>query len=305
MIAPDYPGTKAAVANALGYEPELDPDYVPTISFELGDGLRALDATDIRPDERLATEAQLLDCYRWCAKRFPLVIRDPYNKRCRAIEAIRAGHSAQPGEYLTASSPHYPYSILVAAPWPIPSRFRLASLLAHEALHQALYNRERQGPVARVGSLAYSPWKAQLRPGRLVWHAFWTFTGQFIFLTESVAIEGEAILSADPSILDFLAEMEARIECCAESLAAFDILPSAEAGRIQPALTAMRSAGESLARLSGYEGQRSRWAAAVQRQVESWGSRQARAAKILGQGEFSRVPAMTLESTSEASADRD
>ncbi|WP_294123363.1 hypothetical protein [Sphingomonas sp.] len=289
QFRPAFRLTWDALESALGYECELDRDGPPFVKFELGEGLKALEATDISAENQAAVETQMLDCYRWCAARFPLMIRNVDGKRCSAIRAIRVGQSAHAGEYLTASSPQCPYTILVAAPWPISSRYRLASLLAHEALHQALYNRERGGIVARLGSLAYSPWKQQLRPGRLVWHAFWTFSGQFIFMAEAIAASSEEILSADPSILDFLAEMEARIECCAESVTAFEILALPEAERSRSTLGAVRQMGDSLAGYHGYIEHRVRWTAAVHREVDLWSSQQALARETVRQPEFNRL----------------
>lgn len=266
-----FDGTRSVAALALGYAGTIVPPVLPPISFEPGEGLRSLAAVPVDEEARPAVAAQLRDAFAWCAARFPLGIRDANGRRCPAVTGFSVGRSAHPGEFLTASSPQRTGTLFVAAPWPVPSRYRLASLIAHEAMHQALYNRERRGPVARLGSLGYSPWKAQLRPGRLVWHAFWTFSTQFMLLVEALAERGATILAEDPEMPAFLAEMDARIACCADSLEAFDLLDATEFARTREALHLMTAKSACLlAGVAGYVRLRAEWQAAVASELEGW-----------------------------------
>jgi hypothetical protein len=269
-----FPRTQAIVGLALGHPVEI-AERLPSLSFEPGDGLRALDARAVAAEDQHAIAAQMIDAYCWCARRFPLGIRTIDGARVSAVAAICLGRSGHAGEFLTASSPQRPGTIFVAAPWPLSSRYRLASLVAHEAMHQALYDRERAGPVARLGSLGYSPWKEQLRPGRLVWHAFWTFSAQFVFLAEAIASPAEAVLAADLEMPEFLGEMDARLECCVESLASFEIVAGAEHERVD-AGSAIVSAMRSWlgANVADYGAIRARWQAMVDHERDTWASRQ-------------------------------
>lgn len=263
------PRTRRLVELALGYA--LDATGRPELRFDLAPQLADFGATVISEDERAAVSGQVLDAYDWCAARFPLAIRDPEGRKVQAIASISLGRSVHEGEYLTASSPHRPCDVFVAAPWPLAGIYRLGSLLAHEAMHQALYNRERIGDVARVRSLGYSPWKQQLRPGRLVWHAFWTFSTQFSLLVEAFLEEGGAMVDADPNLLDFIAEMDARIDCCGQSLEQFDLLPAEEAGRVEQALVEVRLASRDLMQAAPlYASRHARWSEDVAREIEIW-----------------------------------
>lgn len=266
--------TQAIVGLALGYPVEL-ADTLPSLSFEPGDGLRALDARPVAARDRPAIAAQMIDAYRWCADRFPLGIRTIDGVRAPAVAAICLGRSGHAGEFLTASSPQRPGTIFVAAPWPLSSRYRLASLVAHEAMHQALYDRERAGPVARVGSLGYSPWKEQLRPGRLVWHAFWTFSAQFVFLAEAVASPTGTILADDPEMPEFLGEMDARLECCLDSLESFEIVAGAEQEYVQASSAIVSTMRSWLrANVADYGAIRARWQLVIDRERDTWANRQ-------------------------------
>lgn len=267
---------------ALGYLPRRRPQGLPEIDFELAAELARLDGVRLAPGEERAVAAQIASAFAWAAARFPLALRvpggetaDPGRREIRAIARLKVARSARPGEYVTASSPHRPQQVFIAAPWPLPTLFRLASLFVHEAMHQGLYLRERSQTPARPGSLAYSPWKGQLRPGRLVWHSFWTFSVQFAFLAEAVAAEGEAMLSADPGLRDFLADMDARIACCARSLAAFEILRPAEAARVAAAGEAMAALAARLDQATeDYRRRRDAFAADVDAETERWGAAQ-------------------------------
>ncbi|MDR6384025.1 hypothetical protein [Paraburkholderia caribensis] len=256
---------------ALGFSPEFARGHVPAICFDLAPELAGLGASPIADVQHGLVAGQLQEAYAWCAERFPLLIRDADMNPIPAICEIHAAQRSNLGEYLTASSSRRPYRIFVAAPWPLSSVYRLGSLLAHEAIHQALYNRERIASVARPWSLAYSPWKQRLRPGRLVWHAAWTFSTQFALLCDAVLNDGEAMLAADPDILGFIAEMEARIVRCIESLETFEILGPEEANGIAGALAETAWLACNLAaRHADYAVLRSQWSESVAREIQTW-----------------------------------
>lgn len=267
--------TRMVAELALGYPLDAEQGSDPDIRFDLAPELAGLGSMPVDAPMRELVAEQLRDAYAWCADRFPLRMRDAGMNPVSAIIEIHAARSARPGEYLTASSPHRPYRIFVAAPWPLSGRYRLASLLAHEAMHQGLYDRERIAGVGRAGSLAYSPWKQRLRPGRLVWHAAWTFSTQFALLCEAVLSEGDAILAVDPDLLGFIAEMEARLVRCIESLETFEILGPDEAGRLSRALVEIAALVDAMA--AGHEEYRplgSRWSEVVSREIEDWSARE-------------------------------
>jgi hypothetical protein len=247
------------------------PAPAPRLSFDLAPELLDHGASTLSAGERSLVSGQAMAAFAWCAARFPLQLPDQDGLPSWAIQEITIGRGAHPGEYLTASSPQRPYNILVAAPWPLPSIYRLASLLVHEAMHQALYDRERRGPVARIGSLAYSPWRQKLRPGRLVWHALWTFSVQFVLLGDAVVSEGSELLSADPDLGAFLGEMAARLALCSQSLVDFDILDAVEADRAAQATALVIETANALeVACPGFTEARSRWLDLATREIDAW-----------------------------------
>jgi hypothetical protein len=265
----EFPCTRHLVGLALGYA--LDAPQSPELCFELAPQLARLGATPLAPEDRAGVSEQMREAHAWCAARFPLGICDAEGRSRPAIAQIYLARSLHEGEYLTASSPHRPNGIFVAAPWPIGGIYRLGSLLAHEAMHQALYHRERAGGVARAHSLAYSPWKQRLRPGRLVWHAFWTFSTQFGLLSEAILQENARMLKSDGKLLDFIAEMDVRIGYCAQSLEQFDILPKEEAGRMHEAFALVQRASQALfARMPDYAQWHAAWADTAAREIADW-----------------------------------
>lgn len=292
----DLSYTARMCLGALGYLPRRRSQVPPEVDFELAAELEQLDAVRLAPADEWAVAAQIGEAFEWCAARFPLCLRIPAGEpragdanrpkgvveddcdgshEDRAIGRLKVARSARPGEYVTASSPHRLQQVFIAAPWPLSSPFRLASLFVHEAMHQGLYLRERSETPARPGSLAYSPWKGQLRPGRLVWHSFWTFMVQFAFLAEAFARETEVMLSADPGLPDFLADMDSRIACCAQSLAEFEILQPAEAARVDAAGDALAALAERLDEATGgYCRRRAAFAAEVNAETERWSEAQ-------------------------------
>jgi len=158
---------------------------------------------------------------------FPLAFLDETGRERPFISEIQIGHSVREDEVLTASSAGAPGAVIVVANWPLEKPIRLASLLVHEAMHQALYVRERLANPVRPGSLGYSPWKNTLRPGRMVWHAFWTFSTQLAFLHEFVRTLPES-RRMDPGLAEFVADIWARLEICIDSVRGFELVDADE-----------------------------------------------------------------------------
>jgi hypothetical protein len=267
--------TLELVELALGYTSSQSCFAAPRIDFALASELQALGAHVVPEARRPHVVSQVLDAFSWCSDRFPLGLRESPDSVIWAIQTLSIGHSAHEGEYLTASSPQRPYTVFVAATWPIHNRHRLASLFAHEAMHQGLYIRERNEAPTRRHSLAYSPWKQGLRPGRLVWHAFWTFSVQFVFLGQAVLEAFDEISSSDADISSFLAEMQARIELCAQSLDEFDVLRREERSRCEQGMHIVSSTTNQLRKITAYEESCLHWAAAANQEVEVWAANQA------------------------------
>lgn len=261
--------TKQVVKTALGYIPPLNPKAEPQIDFELADELKQLGASTVPQCDRKSVASQIIDAYLWSRSQFPMCVQDASGDWILALQTLSVGVSLDSDEYISASTPHRPYIIFLSAAWPLRSRYRLASLLAHEMMHQALYLRERRETPTRANSLAYSPWKRNLRPGRLVWHAFWTFSVQFVGLAEAT-VGSNDILAADPGILSFLAEMQARIELCTHSLTEFDIVTAEETTRVGQALSIVRNMGKRLNTIKDYSSSQRSWTDIVNREVQSW-----------------------------------
>lgn len=189
----------------------------PIISYDLERVISDSAFTNVNQSLKRKIDSQIIKAYEWCGKTYPLYYSDGQNKIHRFIVSITIGNSAHRSEILTASSIQNIGNMILMADWPLPSVFRLGSLFAHEATHQLLFLREQAGETIRSRSVGYSPWKGTLRKGRLIWHSFWSFTCQFVFLSERVVLETE-VYSQDKGILKYLAEMYSKLSICTEEL---------------------------------------------------------------------------------------
>jgi len=257
-----YESLDVAVLDRLDLRTPMDARYVMS-ALALGSVSQApagqLPVIDLRspsapvdPIFRGVPPAQWTDArrvvvkaYRWCSASFPLVTPSNANGVTRlAINHIHV--RLTPGdELLSASFANKPGYIVVGAPWPTGCTYRLASLIAHEAVHQGLFVREASGSPVRRGSLGYSPWRRKTRSGRLVWHAFWTFACQFVLLADAVA-QSEEILLEEPALLDLMATMPYRVESCFDSLREFGIVAPPELDRCLHGLRYVQSAAGRL-----------------------------------------------------------
>ena len=226
----------AVLQHALGCAPKYINQVAPVISFELGSPHSDLGCRSVEGEDQSAIAEQLLGAFFWCANRFPLsILTMPENDFQQSIIKFVVGRSSHRGEYISASSPKTLRVVLLAADWPLKSHYRLASLIAHESMHNLLFIREAVGSPVRSGSLGYSPWKTTLRQGRLVWHSYWTFVCQFVMLGESI-LSDSSLLQADPGLTRYLAQIQARIIICSESIKDFKVVNDHELSECDSAL---------------------------------------------------------------------
>jgi hypothetical protein len=230
------PALEAVLVQCLGRLPGYGSTTVPPITFDDGGtDLVDLGAVAVAPDQRPLVSRQVATAFRWCARRFPMSGAPGPEPIARpAVTQLVIGTSGHPDELLSASSRHRPGTLFMAAAWPLPSTFRFASLIAHEAVHQWLFAREAEASPVRPGSIGYSPWKKTHRPGGLVWHAFWTFTCQLALLGGAVLADAApAVL--DPGLPALLADLRARSLTCVYSLELFGVLVPGELARCRAA----------------------------------------------------------------------
>ncbi|KUJ69491.1 hypothetical protein ACZ90_11465 [Streptomyces albus subsp. albus] len=233
--------TLDVVRSCLGYVPEFVGHEFPPVYFDgrVGGNFEGSDAEAVRDESRATVRRQVAHAYSCCVERFPLSVRNRSTGDVQpTVTAFSVGRSTGSGMLLSASSPQAPGVIFLAADWPLSNPYWLASLIAHESTHQALYFREAESSPVRPSSLGYSPWKRTLRPGRWVWHAFWTFSCQLAMLGEALATE-QQLLADEPPLVVFVADMQARVELCLRSLIDSNIVISPEIGRCQAALNTL------------------------------------------------------------------
>lgn len=261
--------TEAILREGLGYLPDYAGAGTPQLRFGYtGTNFVDLGASIVPPQQRADVSRQLLEAYTWCAQRFPLSITSAAGTRPSILELIVA-HSRHENEVLSASSAQAPGIVFMAADWPLRSPYRLASLIAHECIHQALFVREREASPVRRGSSGYSPWKRSLRPGRLVWHAFWTFTCQSAMLGETL-MRDRSLLDHDPGLPGFLTDMGARIAVCLQSLELFEIVPATEMERCTGAFTRLGDLFGDLVCVPGMEQLRTQSDTSAFAEYERW-----------------------------------
>lgn len=226
--------TEMVTEMALGRLPDRRETGTPEIDFDFARVFQDYGSKRVRGASQQMAADEFLEAYRWCANRFPLQKRVD-RRMVRSIDRVLIGQSLRPKELLSASSINAPGVVLFCAPWPLKSHYRIASLVAHESIHQALFVREIEATPVRSGSLGYSPWKRTLRDGRLVWHAFWTFACQYSFLSEEV-LKGSEIPERDRTIWKFLAEMNSRLVLCEHSMREFAVVDNRELKRSRRAM---------------------------------------------------------------------
>jgi hypothetical protein len=261
--------TNVVISNALEYLPALMDLEAPLFNFELAPYFTHLSCRGVPIEDRTRVTGQLTEAFLWCKGRFPLCFRDSSGARRPSITKFIVGYSVHKDELLSASSAQAPGSVLMAAQWPLKSIYRLASLIAHESMHQALYQRERVASPVRNASLGYSPWKNTVRPGRLVWHSFWTFACQFALLAESLCVERELLIS-DPALTNFLADMRARIFLCSNSLKDSAIVTDNEMRGCDEALLVLQNLCRDLHGFPGYSEAAALAEDKVFREYEEW-----------------------------------
>lgn len=261
------------VKKALRYQPEYMGQTIPSFNFELGPHFGEFNLRSVSQRERPLVSARLTEAFLWCADRFPLCITNASNNTTQqTITQFTVGRSVHRNELLTASSAQAAGIVLIAARWPVKTFYRLGSLIAHESMHQALYVRENLSSPVRPRSFGYSPWKNSLRPGRLVWHSFWTFVCQFTMLSESV-LDDNQILQMDPKLIAFLADMQARILVCHDSLRTFELVTSEELEKCDEALSILDEVARESPSQSNYQQHLAKARKSVFEEFDSWAHR--------------------------------
>ncbi|MCG3769180.1 MAG: hypothetical protein JW384_00300 [Nitrosomonadaceae bacterium] len=208
-----------------------------TIRFGWEGGVGEFDCTPVsdEPSQALA-ENHFHSAIEFLQSRVPFMIRRVGDGPLSApIVEAELGQVLEPRKMLSASSPEAPGVIRFAAHWSSFELPRGAALILHESVHQLLYAKEAAASPVRLKSLAYSPWKQTIRPGRLVWHAYWTFAVQVGFLLE--------LANQIPQVevrVGELAAMFARLEKCKESLTDFKILNDEEELRVVEGMKILR-----------------------------------------------------------------
>ena len=255
----------------LGYEPQLLTKVVAAFDFDSVNGIGGFPCGAVPPSKRAVVREQLGGALDWCVKRFPIGIASgPTDVGTEpAIRRIVVGQCTRRNDMLGVSSPDAPGVVVAAADWPLTTFYRFASVIAHEAVHQALFRREVASQLVRPRSLAYSPWRRTLRPGRNVWHSFWTFASQFSMLAEA-ALSEVGIVREDAKILEYLAEMYVKLRVCKDSIMLFDVLGHSQCHSWTRALDVVEELAELLRKLPGYTVAEARWNSEDQTAYRSW-----------------------------------
>ncbi len=229
--------TEEILKCSLGYLPEYIEYSPPIIDFNIDEEIGEYPFQKV--PEAIHAEARtiILHAYSWCNKSFPLTrLNRTYNQNIQSIKRVKVGQTKE-NVCFSSSLAQELGNVMIAACWYSIDFYRFSSLIVHENMHQALYIREHSftSSTIRPGSLGYSPWKHCERPGRMLWHSFWTFACQYVFLCESI-FEDKQILINEPCLLDFLADMESRILLCRSSLSIFNIVNSCESNKCDEGL---------------------------------------------------------------------
>lgn len=158
------------------------------------------------------------------------------------LDTVVLGSLQDPRRIVSASSPQRPALIVFAANWNRVCTRRVAANVLHELVHQVLYQREDAAVgTVRSNSIGYSPWKLAERPGRWVWHSFWTFALHCAYLAETARVE-RAVSEEDRLEV---ALMYLRLRQCMESIEMFEVVADpSELQRMRRALSVVMDAVE-------------------------------------------------------------
>jgi hypothetical protein len=231
----DQPSIVSAVRDlALRGRPVALAEATPAIEFPASTEIADAATTAVGAGQRQGAGRTSADAYDWCRRTFASEVAAPGGGAITKLRVV----TCTPGQLMTASTEAVPGEIVVGAHWPLETHYRLGSLLAHEAIHQLLFEREATDSPVRERSLAYSPWRVETRPGRLAWHAFWTFACQIALLAETMV--GEPGMAADePELPRFVARLLPRLPIALDSLERFQVLSAAELDHARRAMDAL------------------------------------------------------------------
>ncbi len=193
-------GDSGGVSESLHRRPHFCTPTPPTIDFEWNGQIegRLVRRLDSPESQGLAKEnflRGLTYLHNWAADNPCSTL---FSFTTSLIRQVHLGETSERRLLVTASSPQDLGVVWFAGSWDNLEPQRIAANALHEAVHQVLYRREiASASILRRNSIAYSPWKNKERPGRWVWHAFWTFSLHCIFLAEVIEINGARILRRD------------------------------------------------------------------------------------------------------------
>ena len=218
-------GTNPSLAAQLK-QPSAYP-FFPSIAFEWRPLTAEFKCTQIKTSTlRARAQEALFEGLRYLHHYIPFLLNPGCGHSAASpIRHVELGRLRYRRRLLTASSPEEPGTIWFAANWETLTIRRIAGNALHEARHQLLYHREASDAnLLRTHAIAYSPWKQRERPGRLVWHAFWTFSVHCVFLADSITA-GDAEFNEDNAEIG---DMYLRLKQCFDSLEMFDVVSDPE-----------------------------------------------------------------------------
>lgn len=280
MATGQPPAATHRLFRMAGGDPAAPPAAMPDLAFGLTRTLREYGSRPVPGAMRDRVREDFRRAHDWCQRRLSLAPG--------ADEALIArfvvGRNGAAADMLSASSGGERGVVVFSGSWPVDSPYRLASLILHEAVHQLLFRRQDRDDPVRGGSIGYSPWKDNARPGWLVWHAYWTFTCQAALLAEAIAAES-GIAEEDPGLVGFVADIVARTEICGESLALSAIVGDRELRRAARAADRLATACAGIPAALDFPAARARCREQARGDYERW------AAILLREGGSGRLNA--------------
>ena len=261
-------GSNPPAANQ-SQQPSADP-LLPSIAFEWNPMIGDFELTQLKtPVSRARAQEAFLEGLRFLHQLIPTLLTPCCgHSEVNPIRHVRLGEIPDRRRLVTASSPQEPGTIWFAANWGSLTTRRIAGNLLHEAVHQLLYQREESdASLLRAHSIAYSPWKQRERPGRWVWHAFWTFSAHCVFLADTIT-SGDVEFNEDKTEVGI---MYLRLKQCSASLEMFDVVAnSEEASAIKWAATAVSERIENSNESTMWGDEIRRQKAGVEAEFDTW-----------------------------------
>jgi hypothetical protein len=261
-------GTNLSPADQSQQSP-ADP-FLPSIAFEWNRMIGEFEFTQLKtPVSRARAHEIFLEGLRCLHHHVPTLLNHSRGQSAVSpIRHVRLGELPDQRRLVTASSPQEPGTIWFAANWDTLTTRRIAGNVLHEAVHQLLYHREgNDASLLRTHSIAYSPWKQRERPGRWVWHAFWTFSAHCVFLADTITAR-DVEFNEDKAEVG---NMYLRLKQCFDSLEMFDVVIDPEEARaIKWAATAVAERIENSGDSTMWGNEIRRQKAVVEAEFDNW-----------------------------------